>query len=399
MVSKKNIKMIEEKSRDEKQRFSIRKLSVGAASVLIGLAFTVYGGQTVQADTTEASQVTTAQENNEETGNENSENTVLDNSKDIENSATTASETPSSSVEGKAPSITIDSSSSLKNKNDNIEVKDDNAKVDKTVQSSSADKANNVTSNEKTESQQAVNTKEDNPTKSEDTEKVNSNENTEVASAQQTNNFEVDKGTTFATNEKTEANSTNVSENVDTIEVPSNELTTDTLNISKKTVSANVTNAVYTMKTVTGNAANDVNKNKLRSTAMILAAEAEDPNSVTVSDAKGFINAIQNGTATTINVENNINLADVNDSQNLKYNIKHKRNILIQSNPDTHYTIDFSGNYFDMSTQNSVTFKDLNLYERSYWGIVYNAGGYTFDNVNFTGSQLIYTKPSINFLL
>ena len=80
--------MIEEKSRDEKQRFSIRKLSVGAASVLIGLAFTVYGGQTVQADTTEASQVTTAQENNEETGNEKSENTVLDNSNDIENSAT-----------------------------------------------------------------------------------------------------------------------------------------------------------------------------------------------------------------------------------------------------------------------------------------------------------------------
>ncbi|AZN76100.1 YSIRK signal domain/LPXTG anchor domain surface protein [Lactobacillus acidophilus] len=403
MVSKKNIKMIEEKSRDEKQRFSIRKLSVGAASVLIGLAFTVYGGQTVQADTTEASQVTTAQENNEETGNEKSENTVLDNSNDIENSATTASKTPSSSVEEKAPSITIDASSSLKNKNDNIEVKDDNAKVNKTMQSSSVDKANNVTSNEKTESQQAVNTKEDNPTKSEDTEKVNStainvgsNENTEAASAQQTNNFEVDKGTTFATNEKTEANSTNVSENVDTIEVPSNELTTDTLNISKKTASANATNAVYTMKTVTSNAANDVNKNKLRSTTMILAAEVEDPNAVTVSDAKGFINAIQNGTATTINVENNINLADVNDSQNLKYNIKHKRNILIQSNPDTHYTIDFSGNYFDMSTQNSVTFKDLNLYERSYWGIVYNAGGYTFDNVNFTGSQLIYTKPSIN---
>lgn len=141
--------MIEEKSRDEKQRFSIRKLSVGAASVLIGLAFTVYGGQTVQADTTEASQVTTAQENNEETGNEKSENTVLDNSNDIENSATTASKTPSSSVEEKAPSITIDASSSLKNKNDNIEVKDDNAKVNKTMQSSSVDKANNVTSNEK----------------------------------------------------------------------------------------------------------------------------------------------------------------------------------------------------------------------------------------------------------
>ena len=399
--------MIEEKSRDEKQRFSIRKLSVGAASVLIGLAFTVYGGQTVQADTTEASQVTTAQENNEETGNEKSENTVLDNSNDIENSATTASKTPSSSVEEKAPSITIDASSSLKNKNDNIEVKDDNAKVNKTMQSSSVDKANNVTSNEKTESQQAVNTKEDNPTKSEDTKKVNStainvgsNENTEVASAQQTNNFEVDKGTTFATNEKTEANSTNVSENVDSIEVPSNKLTTDTLNISKKTVSANVTNAVYTMKTVTSNAANDVNKNKLRSTTMILAAEVEDPNAVTVSDAKGFINAIQNGTATTINVAKDLNLAEQTDKEYTEITIKNKRNIVIQSdNPEEKRTIDFSGCSFDMDTQNSVTFKDLNIYARSYWGLVYNAGGYTFDNVNFTGSQLIYTKPWINSTL
>lgn len=32
------------------QRFSIRKLSIGAASVLIGLAFTSWGTQTVKAD-------------------------------------------------------------------------------------------------------------------------------------------------------------------------------------------------------------------------------------------------------------------------------------------------------------------------------------------------------------
>ena len=41
----------------------------------------------------------------------------------------------------------------------------------------------------------------------------------------------------------------------------------------------------------------------------------------------------------------------------------------------------------------------MNIYARSYWGLVYNAGGYTFNNVNFTGSQLIYTKPSINSTL
>ena len=41
--------MLIEKNREEKQRFSIRKLSVGAASVLVGLAFTAYSGQTAQA--------------------------------------------------------------------------------------------------------------------------------------------------------------------------------------------------------------------------------------------------------------------------------------------------------------------------------------------------------------
>ncbi|WP_253284852.1 DUF1542 domain-containing protein [Lactobacillus johnsonii] len=131
-----------------------------------------------------------------------------------------------------------------------------------------------------------------------------------------------------------------------------------------------------------------------------LAAEAEDPNAVTVSDAKGFINAIQNGTATTINVANDLNLASEYDGNYRQRVISHKRDILIQSaTPGVKHTIDFSGNSFSMNTQNSVTFKDLDLYERSYWGIVYNAGGYVFDNVNFAGSQLIYTESSINSTL
>ena len=51
MVSKNNRKLLIEKNREEKQRFSIRKLSVGAASVLVGLTFSAYSGQTAQAAT------------------------------------------------------------------------------------------------------------------------------------------------------------------------------------------------------------------------------------------------------------------------------------------------------------------------------------------------------------
>jgi hypothetical protein len=45
MVSKNNHKLISEKNRkNEKQRFALRKLNVGVASVLLGITFSVYGG-------------------------------------------------------------------------------------------------------------------------------------------------------------------------------------------------------------------------------------------------------------------------------------------------------------------------------------------------------------------
>ncbi|WP_242362194.1 DUF1542 domain-containing protein [Limosilactobacillus antri] len=134
-----------------------------------------------------------------------------------------------------------------------------------------------------------------------------------------------------------------------------------------------------------------------QSAAASNSAVAEDPNSVTVTDAAGFINALATGTATTINVGADINLATQTDSVYKEVVIKNKRDIVIQSaTPGVKRTIDFSGYSFDMDTQNGVTFKDLDLYARSYWGVVYDAGGYVFDNVTFTGSQLVYTKPSIN---
>lgn len=44
------------------------------------------------------------------------------------------------------------------------------------------------------------------------------------------------------------------------------------------------------------------------STLLSTTAKAEDPNAVTVSDADGLINAIEKGTATTINIDADINL-------------------------------------------------------------------------------------------
>lgn len=58
MVSKNNKKLIAEKNRrNEKQRFAIRKLNVGVASVLLGITFSIYGGGQViaHADTVNTS--------------------------------------------------------------------------------------------------------------------------------------------------------------------------------------------------------------------------------------------------------------------------------------------------------------------------------------------------------
>ena len=58
MVSKNNKKLIAEKNRrNEKQRFAIRKLNIGVASVLLGITFSIYGGGQVvaHADTANAS--------------------------------------------------------------------------------------------------------------------------------------------------------------------------------------------------------------------------------------------------------------------------------------------------------------------------------------------------------
>ena len=48
------------------------------------------------------------------------------------------------------------------------------------------------------------------------------------------------------------------------------------------------------------------------------------------------------------------------------------------------------------SSNYGVTFKNLDLYGRSYYGIVRSAGSYTFDNVNYIGAELIYTDPGYN---
>ena len=80
-----------------------------------------------------------------------------------------------------------------------------------------------------------------------------------------------------------------------------------------------------------------------------------------VTSAKGLIDAIQKGTANTINIGANIDLGTISSYTNT--NISNKRNIIIQSADGKQYTVDFSGYSFNMySSDYGVTFKNLNLY-------------------------------------
>ena len=386
------------KMRDEKQRFSIRKFSVGAASVLIGLSFSLYNGQQASADTVDNGNksVVANAHDKEQTDNKQSTDTNTQNNEDKTNTnqaqSTVTNDLDHSTVVASYKADTPNNASEVNNSSENTESKSDEkqaatTETAKTEESATkeAETKNNATNDVAKKNDEAV-AKTD--TNADVNKTVVENVKTEAATPN------VDTKTTETQTVKTDEEKvadTNTSSDL-------NKSVTDrTTEVSTNTF--NVNDAVKNASFLSARAATE-SKVATRALALALAAEPEDPNAVTVNDAKGFINAIQNGTATTINVAKNLNLAEQTDRKYTETPIKNKRNIVIQSNnPEEKRTIDFSGYSFDMDTQNSVTFKDLNIYARSYWGLVYNAGGYTFDNVNFTGSQLIYTTPSINSTL
>ncbi len=279
-VSKKNKKLLDERRRENtKQRFALRKLNVGVASVLLGITFSVYGGSQLDAhaDTTDET---------------------------TEQTATTSKQTSSSDQSAVA--------------------------LKSTTTGENAEQSSN------------------------NDQKSITNTNDDQKNAQ-----------TDATADQTQSNSN-----------ATTELDTTNSNVA----STAVNNAVS--KVATTSTATDTN----------------DESTITVSTAQEFIDAIQNGTATTINVANNINLGDVHKAQNYGQTaIKNKRNITIQSSDGERKTVDFNGYSFNMNNKNySVTFKDLIIYGRNYYGPIENAGSFTFDNVDYTGSEMVYTTVSSN---
>lgn len=451
MFSKRNIKLREEKNRDEKQRFSIRKLTIGATSVLVGVSFFMYGAQSASAATTDDAPVVeeSATEPSKEDGNKvvesNNHNDSENNTDDSKGSGdaqrdvtsgtqsekTESNENAKNSVETadkavKSADDQVKTQSSSADNNVKTEKDNSESKKDSSLETGSTAASQNVIGSQDKHEQTSPSVKTadepkivDNANESPTATTVENSKATQTENApvvkNDTTSTEIQNNTSDTLSQKNTNSSTLTSQDANSkvnqknaksdtreLEVPTVNKVEPSKDVGANTVALNLEDTKHQLT----NNMSIVESKKIgalsvKNRAMLLTSLiAEDPNAVTVNDAKGFINAIQNGTATTINVAKDLNLAEQTDNKYTEIKIKNKRDIVIQSdNPEEKRTIDFSGYSFDMDTQNSVTFKDLNIYARSYWGLVYNAGGYTFDNVNFTGSQLIYTKPWINSTL
>ncbi|MCC4328573.1 DUF1542 domain-containing protein [Limosilactobacillus reuteri] len=337
MVSKNNKKLIAEKNRrNEKQRFAIRKLNVGVASVLLGITFSIYGGGQVvaHADTANASdQVATS-----DTG---------------DNSLATKSEVALSS----AASSTNQSSISATSANSAVQSQ------------ASANSQTAVTANTPASDDAVASTATVEATKDQSTTEKQPSASQEVQTPTQVQPVAQENGSSDA--------SLNATRQV-----------LNTIANRNSMPAANYLTSFAAVPTSTSTSA---------VAASDATAEAEDPNAVNVTTAQELMNALQSGTATTINIANNINMGEIKTGENINVDITNKRNITIQSSGETKNTVDFNGYSFKMNSNDyGVTFKNITLYGRSYFGIVRNAGSYTFDNVDYTGSQLVYTEAGYN---
>ena len=311
-MSKNNFQERLRKMEDTKQRFSIRKFSIGAASVLIGLTIFGMGNETVHA-----------------------------------------AEQPAQNQNGG-------------------------------VQTSAVNKEESDASKAKQEAETSVNVN------SEVTENMQ-----EVSVDQKANTAQLEKKAPASAvkEEKTVADPTPAKEQ--------NAQDSASTQTSQPAVDSVKQNAKKTQQAGNGKAAlaTTITLNEPKSSVVEITeskATVQDENSTTVvTSAKGLIDAIQKGTANTINIGANIDLGTISSYTNT--NISNKRNIIIQSVAGKHCTVDFNGYGFNMYSSNyGVTFKNLDLYGRSYYGIVRSAGSYTFDNVNYIGAELIYTDPGYN---
>ena len=118
MLSRNNIHEKLRKMEPQKQRFSIRKFTVGVASVLIGLTFMGINSQTVNAETTDPEKVDATEENSEQVEKSNDQ-TLSDVKVQNEANASDSKTVEPKNTDSSTETVSADNNKSLKNDQDN----------------------------------------------------------------------------------------------------------------------------------------------------------------------------------------------------------------------------------------------------------------------------------------
>ncbi|MGN8970917.1 MBG domain-containing protein, partial [Lactobacillus amylovorus] len=118
MLSRNNIHEKLRKMQPQKQRFSIRKFTVGVASVLIGLTFMGINSQTVNAETTDSEEVDATEKNSEQVEKSNDQ-TLSDVKVQNEANASDSKTVEPKNTDSSTETVSADNNKSLKNDQDN----------------------------------------------------------------------------------------------------------------------------------------------------------------------------------------------------------------------------------------------------------------------------------------
>lgn len=347
---------------DKQDHFSIRKLSIGAASVLLGFTFFGLNSQSVKADTIDPSQNVTEESNRDNSNTETKETGTKDKTKADAAASKKKNETDLSTFSGL--------SSFLKS-----------SKTDEVKDTSSKDKTD-TTAKDKTDKDK------------QETSDATGNSATTPATGS-------DKGNQDTTTDKTPTDITGSDDqNSDSSKLPT-DVTSDTTNSDKDTDTTQDSKANEAKK-LANDTAND-DKTGDYATVVNGVAHAYNWNQ--------FLNAFKNDECfknvnqpdetkriSEIDIMQDI-YAD-NGSSNSSYKYIYGRKLLVKSYGNERRKIDFNG--YDPCVRASssealdLTYENLNLYSGDDYGVIrtdnYRKGcDVTFKNVEYHGTQLVHS--------
>lgn len=352
---------------DKQDHFSIRKLSIGAASVLLGFTFFGLNSQSVKADTVEPAQQVSEESNRDNSTTETKETSTKDATKVDATTSKKKTETDLSTFSGLS-SFLKDSKTS--------EVKDTTAK----------DKADTTKD------------KADKDTADKDKQEATTADSNNSATTPATGS---DKGNQDTTTDKTPTDITGSDDqNSDSSKLPA-DVTGDTNSDKDTTVSDEDT----TTTDKTGLDGKAVQTKVDDNTPEIIGTVAK------VRTWNQFVNALELNTPyipkgtviDEIDIMNNIEAPDGSSRTPLPFE---GRKLTIKSDPNSNkrYKLDFISNHprldGDSKEELDLHYENLELWSADYWGVImtdrYNPGDnqhfatVTFKDCDFHGTQMVH---------